>query len=270
MDKPEPDEVEEWSVVDNTLLRNGEPYKGFFYDEEIAGHNYYYNGRSMTGTTSISKLAKDWEPLLRWANKEGQAGKDHTEKRDAAGNTGKIAHQWIEKCLKEGHREKHEDKHIQKMVDNFWGWLDEEGAKVLASELKIFNGDTFVGGTIDEILLIKDEQYIGDTKTSSGIYSDFFCQMGSYLMALEWMLEHKNEPIPLFVDGVEYTNIDEYLTKLAPGVVKPVGSVIINIKKDGTFEKEADVRWSLDPERDKQFFMNTLGMYRIRSSYALQ
>jgi len=258
-----------YELKDDILCKDGQPFEGFFYDESIAGHNYYFKGKPMTGTTSISKLAKDYEPLMKWQHSQGKEGKEFGKTMKEAGNLGKIAHQHIETCLKTGERTVHENEQVQLMVQNFFNWLDGEEAVVVASELKTFNAETFIGGTIDEILIIRNEQFIGDTKTSSGIYSDFFCQMGAYLTNIEWMLEHRKDEIPLFVDGVEYKNIDEYLNKLAPRLEKPVGCVIINIKKDGTFEKEEDVRWSLDPERDMAFFANTLGMYRIRSSYGL-
>jgi hypothetical protein len=78
------------------------------------------------------------------------------------------------------------------------------------------------------------KKYIGDIKTSSGIYNEAFFQMGAYDLCLEEMGEH--------------TDIEGY--------------IVINLKKDGKMDlKRAD-----NMGINREAFVHALGLYQIINS----
>ena len=62
----------------------------------------------------------------------------------------------------------------------FKDWDKQVKPKYIESEIKLIDDDLCVGGTCDLILEIDGKLYIGDLKTSKGLYSEFIVQLAAY------------------------------------------------------------------------------------------
>ena len=263
---------------------------GFTFDEKT--HKYYLDGKKMTGCTSVlGVIAKP--ALIQWAadmaaahglsqekqeeilkryleahaltgydksNAKKQLDKDfplyeecrkaHTKVRDIAADSGTDIHGEIETVIKEaietggGYISKtllilpHPEKQVQHFID----WANAHNVKFLASERKVYSASKFVAGTYDFKCEIDGKVYMGDIKTTSAIYDRLpFAQTAAYqFMEAE-------------MDGTDVKDVH--------------GRVIINLKKDGTFDEEADVYYSYDYDTDIELFMSALSIYRIMNNY---
>lgn len=107
----------------------------------------------------------------------------HTSKKEAAADVGKIAHAEVEKWIKSGAHYadfKHEDKKVEKMVKKFMKWAIENSVKFIDSEVSVYSGMFWYAGTFDFTCEINGKLYIGDFKTSSGIYYPYILQCAAY------------------------------------------------------------------------------------------
>ena len=110
--------------------------------------------------------------------------------------------------------------------------------KFLASEKQVYSQTHFLAGTLDFICEIDGKKYLGDIKTSSGIYGrEYFAQCAAYRM----MCEEQGE------------------TGFA-------GSVVVRLGKDGSFEEV----YSMDYENDKKLFLACLEVYRTMGNFETQ
>ena len=241
------------------------PKEGFFFNEET--HRYYYDGKAMTGVTTIlNVIAKP--ALIGWAARMAvehieknfptaeelfenpkiftelleEAKTAHAQKRDKAGDVGKIAHKLCELYIKsedgevEGYNELPDEKKklVDTMRDHFVSWAEKNSVKFLESEKKVYNKDWFVGGTYDFKCEIEGKVYIGDIKTG-GVYDRTpFAQCAAY----QYMEQKMNPEV----------KIDDRL--------------IVNLKKDGKFDEEKDVYVSEHYEDDLKLFQAALEIYR--------
>ena len=241
--------------------------KGFEFKE--SSHRYSFNGRPMTGcTTILGMIAKP--ALIGWAanmavdyiianedpdTKGGdsfltsrfvleEARKAHRMKRDKAAESGTDVHAEIEQCIKKAIQQlggyfseewakATSDK--EKQLENFINWAVKNKIKFLESEKQVYSEKHFVAGTYDFKCEIEGKIYIGDIKTSSGIYDRTpLAQAAAYQM-----MELENEPD---------NQID--------------GRLVINIKKNGIFDEDKDVYVSEHYEDDLAIFMAALTLYR--------
>lgn len=154
----------------------------------------------------------------------------HRLKKEKAGDWGSEIHSAIEEFIKNGKEPNLKDE--QKIVfDKFKKWAKDNKVKFLESEKHVWSKDLWVGGICDLVLTIDGKKYIGDIKTSSGIYDEAFFQMGAYNLCLEDMGEHKD--------------VEGYL--------------VINLKKDGTM----DMKMATDMTLNQSAFKYALGLYKI-------
>lgn len=258
-----------------------EPQKGFIFDDKDGKHNYYFDGKLMTGCTSIlSVIAKP--ALIQWAaNMASQFIRDnsedissfitrikfnskieitnpeimtgfkilkeetidkaknaHRQKKEDAADVGKVAHKIIENWIKTGQITLSEDIMTIKMVLNFINWTTKNKVKFLESEKQIYSKELFIAGTADFVCEIEGKKYIGDIKTG-GVYDRIpHFQTAGYRFMLEEMGEK------------------DYF-----------GSIIVNIKKDGSFDETKDVMFSYDYKTDLDGFLAALKIYRILNNY---
>lgn len=216
-------------------------------------HAYKLDGKPMTGVTTIlGVIAKpaliNWSANMavsyikanlnkgiktgNWEKIFAEARVAHTKKKENAGDVGTLAHKWIEAYIKG--EKKPITKEIKPMIDNFLRWEDEVKPKFLESEMRVYSRKYWFAGTLDLILEIDGEIWIGDIKTSSGIYPEQFYQTAGYQIALQEM-------------GL-YPNIK--------------GHIIINLKKDGTMK----IKKSCEYEEDRKAFLGALAIYRRKQS----
>jgi len=233
--------------------------KGFEFRE--SDHKYFYDGKPMTGvTTVLGVIAKP--ALISWAARMAvdylknhalwntgelipdevleEAKNAHNQKRDKAAEQGTDVHALIENYVKnciadfEGRAIDIEtNSNIQ--LRHFIDWSRKHKIKFLESEKRVYNKDLFLAGTADLVCEIDGKKYIGDIKTTSGIYDlTPFAQCAAYAKMLDYELD---------------------------------GTIIINLKKDGKFNEEKDVYYRYDLETDWKFFEAALTIYRLKATW---
>lgn len=119
---------------------------------------------------------------------------------------------------------------------HFVDWSLKNNVIFKASEHKVHSKKHWYAGTLDIVLEINGDLYLGDIKTTNSIWGrSYFAQCAAYRQALE-------ETYP-----------DRY---------KFAGSIIVRIGRDGLFNPEEDVHFSPYYEDDLKYFMAGLEIYR--------
>lgn len=158
----------------------------------------------------------------------------HRTKKEKAGTWGTEVHEAIENWIKKAPSIALQQENQQVVFDKFVDWATKNNVEFLESEKHVYSREHWIGGIVDLVFMMDGKKYIGDIKTSSGIYNEAFFQMGAYNLCLEDMGEHKD---------IE-------------------GYIVINLKKDGTMDlKRAD-----NMEINKQAFKHALGLHQIINS----
>ena len=184
----------------------------------------------------MKELAKKWATILK------DAKTAYRRKADKAADIGSLAHAWVEKYINakiKGEKEPEREEALALMTDNFVKWVDENKVKFLSSEQRVFSKKHWYAGTYDFDCEIDGKVYIGDLKTSSGIYSEMFFQTAAYQCAAQEMNEPNEVPIQ--------------------------GNIIVNCKKDGKFD------WQISEEYHQNLsaFMGALAIYRRNGELGL-
>jgi len=236
--------------------------KEFVFDE--VKHAYFLDGKPMMGcTTVLGVIAKP--ALIPWAVKMcgdyvmehhanvvagvtplkdmvDEAKRQWRSTRDKAGQQGTDVHKEIEDICLEAMRENNgfikDQNHESVQVQHFIDWAVRNKVKIHESEIRTYSEKHWVAGTADLILEIDGLKYVGDIKTSSGIYDEAFYQMAAYRMMLE---EH--------------------------GHTEFQGGVVINLKKNGTFDEDKDVVARTDYQGDLSAFLGALAIYKQKNAY---
>lgn len=228
---------------------------GFHFEKD--SHTYTFDGRRMTGITSIiSVLAKPaligWAARMateyleanlvngkeytesEWSNLFTEAKKVHTNKKDKAAEHGTSAHELVESWIKDKMAGNIIEDEKYQAIKKFTDWADENVKEFLFSERQMYNEEMFIAGTADFGAIMKDgERLIGDFKTSSGVYGiDYFLQCSGYKLLAE---AEGDEPYD--------------------------GCVITRLGKDGSF----DVHYGYDTDSYEAAFMACLTIYRAQA-----
>jgi len=220
----------------------------FEFDEKT--HKYFLDDKPLTGVTTIlSVIAKPF--LIPWASKMAteyikdnlqdalngnvswdslleDARKAHAQKRDKAGDIGTLAHKWIENYIRGEINPITDD--IKPMIDNFLEWEKANNPTYLETELRVYSEKYWYAGTLDLMMEIDGEVWLGDIKTGSGIYPEHFLQCAGYQIALQEM--------------GQYPDIK--------------GHIIINLQKNGKIETARSISF----EKDIETFLAALTIYR--------
>lgn len=162
-----------------------------------------------------------------------QARTAHRKKKESAGDWGTTVHKAIEEWIKEGKEPELEDENQVKVFNLFKDWATENKIKFLESEKHLYSKEMWIGGIVDMVFEMDGKKYIGDIKTSSGIYNEAFFQMGAYHLMLEEM-----------------------------GVKDIEGYIVINLKKDG----KMDMKMAVDLDLNQTAFKHALGLYKVINS----
>lgn len=246
--------------------------KEFLFDAKE--HLYTLGGKPMTGVTSVLQvIAKP--ALIQWAANEAtkyvkdnatrflgnewsederfgalgivleEARLAHRKKKEKAGDAGTDVHGSLEQIIKTSitqHEglipESIEALWNNEQVTKFCNWARENKVKFLVSEMRVYSEAHWFAGTLDFLCEINGKRFIGDIKTSNGIYGrEYFAQCAAYRLALEEAGEA----------GFE-------------------GSVVIRVGKDGSFEE----KYSFDYETDKNLFLACLQVYRCMGTFDIK
>ncbi len=176
------------------------------------------------------EMGKMWEKVLK------EARTAHRKKKEKAGELGTEVHtqveKWIKGCIEinGGMPVIIEDPNRNKQVQNFMDWAVEHKVKFLASEKRMYSREWWTAGTADIVCEIEGKLYVGDVKTSSGIYPEAFLQASAYSKMLCEMGNYKDFG----------------------------GVVIINLKKDGGF----DFKFNYDLEGNIKAFEGALTLFK--------
>lgn len=139
---------------------------------------------------------------------EGARKAPYQKKKDA-GQIGTLVHQWVEDYIHGRNPETPTNEGIKKSVEQFLSWVNIYKVKFLVSEQPIYSKQYKYTGTLDFVCNIDGDLYIGDLKTSKGIYSEYFIQTAAY----------------------RYARTEEFPSE------KYKGQIIIRVGKDGEFER---------------------------------
>lgn len=218
------------------------------------GHTYLLDEKPITGVTTILGVINK-PALLSWAAgcavdfiataQSLDAGilKDavtaYAKKRDKAGDIGTLAHeiiaQYIQNQIADIKKPIAIPESVAPMYLNFVKWAEDNKVKFISSEQRVYSEKSWYCGTYDFDCEIDGKLYLGDLKTSSGIYPEMFFQTAAYQNAVQEMAKPNEVPI--------------------------YGNLIVNCKKDGTF----DCQMTEEYEQNLKAFMGALAIYRRQS-----
>lgn len=175
---------------------------------DVKKHHYTVNGQTVDGVTSIlGIIAKP--ALIYWsANKASEyidkfleVGKslDEIEKKqlvegcksahktlkDDAANAGTLMHEWIHNYIENPEIELPTNEMLRKSAENFLEWVKVNDVKFKWSERKVYSKQYNFAGTLDFSATIKGKNVIGDIKTSSGIWDEYWLQLAAYRQAVQ-------------------------------------------------------------------------------------
>jgi hypothetical protein len=150
------------------------------------------------------KSYDELELLTVWDN----ARKSHWQKKKDAGDLGSIVHKWVENYINGENPGMPVNQKLQDSVNNFLDWVKRHNVKFLLSEQQVYSKKYNYTGTLDFICQIDGKLYLGDLKTSSGIWPEYFIQTSAYRAARE----------------------EEYPEEVF------AGQLIVRVGKDGEFE----------------------------------
>lgn len=232
---------------------------------EKNGHLYMLDGKPLTGVTSVLQvIAKP--ALIQWSANEAvnyirektkdleavgiqqleiileEARLAHRKKKEDAGSRGTDVHSLIEaeakNAIENTHGffvEKWKEQYSSRQVIKFIDWAVSNKVKFIASEKQVYSETHWLAGTLDFLCEINGKKYVGDIKTSSGIYGrEYFAQCAAYRLMLEEQGETEFE-----------------------------GSVVVRLGKDGSFEE----MYSTAYEEDKKLFLACLDVYRMMKTF---
>lgn len=171
--------------------------------------NIYKNkdGKRVPGvTTIIGSLGWSKGGLMHWAWEQGINGLDYRESRDAAADTGTIAHMLVENELKGVKVDwpeigyamgatKEQIEQAQSAFRAFWEWKELVKFELLQSEHTLVHEDLQYGGQID-IAGVQNKRSIIDIKTSNQVYADHKIQIAAY--GELWNYNYPDKPIEAY------------------------------------------------------------------------
>ena len=224
--------------------------EGYKFDEKKHAHTL--DGKPLMGvTTVLSVISKP--SLIQWSANMAcdyvdsrsmeffnnptlfkdilkEARTAHRKKKEKAGDWGTKVHEAVEDWIKRGVEPVGLDEMGVRAFENFKKWAEDNNVKFIESEKHLYSREMWIGGIVDLVFEMDGKKYIGDIKTSSGIYNEAFFQMGAYHLMLEEM-----------------------------GEKDVAGYIVINLKKDGTMDmKRAD-----NMKINQDAFKHALGLYKI-------
>ena len=221
------------------------------FDEEK--HKYFVNDLPVDGTTGILSVINK-PALMGWAVKvtvefiesilkagvaldevqikallEG-AKRAHRQKKTDAADIGTFVHDWIKDHIAGKNPPMPVNPLIKNAVDTFLAWEKDQKVEFLESERAIYSKKYGYAGTLDFIAKIDGKIVLGDFKTSSGIWDEYFLQIAAYQQAY----------------------LEEFPEK------EIVGGVIVRVGKDGTLETKE----TADYDKNVLGFNGALVLYR--------
>lgn len=237
----------------------------YLYDGEVRmylqgrGHTYWVNRVDSDKDVQVPSVTQilsviNKPALLPWAVKETveylksklepdktysgeelrahflQASLSHIYKKEAAANIGTEVHEWIDDYIHEGKKEMPQDEKIRQSIGLFLDWVAKNQVQFILAEHMVYSKKHNFCGKLDFTAKIGGKLWMGDTKTSNGIYETYHLQLAAYQLARTE--EHPEE---------EYS-----------------GQIIVRIGKDGSFEFKPIYEY----ERNKEIFIAARNLHK--------
>ena len=241
-------------------------------------HTYKYDGKKMTGcTTILGVLAKP--QLIPWAarmacdyirenaspewdgdiNNEdkvlsgysvslttlAEAQVAHAKKKEDGATKGTDTHAQVEDFVKEciadnnGYPIVERTMTASATLTQFIHWAHDNHVRFLASEAQFYSKKLWVAGTADLIFEQDGKRYLGDIKTYKKIWDRTpFYQCAGYALMAQEMGEPKFD-----------------------------GYCIINLPKERSFKESEDIKYSFDIDGDTQAFLACVTLYRQNANF---
>ena len=169
----------------------------------LKGGYHLADGKTrVPSVTTILSRFKDSGPLIHWAWTCGKEGKDYRAERDAAANSGTLAHEAVEAWIKGQPYELTDEKAV-KSYGAFLEWADQTQLKVTHTEIPLVSEKYRFGGTLDA-MMIRGKRSLGDWKTSNGVYPEYLCQIAAY-----GILWEENYPDQMIEGGYHLMRFDK-------------------------------------------------------------
>jgi len=111
------------------------------------------------------------------------ARKAHMIRKQETADIGSMVHEWISKYIKGEKPEMPINQQLQDSVNNFLAWKKEHGVEFILSEQPVYSQKYKYCGTLDFVARMDGELFLGDIKTSTGIYDEYWIQLSSYGVA---------------------------------------------------------------------------------------
>lgn len=256
-----------------------------------SSHTGWTGWKRVSGSTTLIGILDKSGALVGWATKIAnrflkaillnrviniydldEAHQLHKVKKETSATSGSLVHDWIESYTKGYNPPEPDQPAVLNGVNAFREWMKQENVHIVGSETLIYSKEHDYCGQAD-FIFYKDnptELYLGDYKTSTGLYSGVLMQTASYLRAIEEM----------GFQGVEWTD-KKWLNDINPAHCKFVGRYALRLEKRTEAEFEFDmeekglmdipyqtfeyVNLDQEPgmiEEDFQAFLYATGLYR--------
>jgi hypothetical protein len=156
------------------------------------------DGTTCPSVTTIINRFKESGGLIHWAWAEGAAGRDYRMTRDAAANSGTIAHAMVESSIRGEKFTAPEDvdpdviKRAAQAFGNYLLWAGQTRLKAIETECRLVSEKHRFGGSLDA-MLISGKLSLGDWKTSDAVYQDYLIQLAAY--GILWSENYPERPI---------------------------------------------------------------------------
>lgn len=123
----------------------------------------------------------------------------HRKKKIEASDIGSHVHKWVERYIN-AQLKKEEmplppvNEQIREATERFVAWAEQHQVKFLASEQMVYSRRYNFVGTFDFICTMqgKPDLYMGDLKTSNGIWTEYLLQTAAYRYARSEEYPHEN------------------------------------------------------------------------------
>jgi len=193
------------TLIEKSLHYNGEVEIHFYPNShryKVAGQKDY-----LIGVTTACGIVDKSGALIPWATKlaanylidlleQGKviepidvigASTLHKEKKEEAGASGKLVHEWAEKWIKGESPDIPDDEKVRNGAIAFLDWVKANDIRFVTSEKRVYSRKYGYVGTMDTSFTMGSEDHnilhAGDFKTSSGIYFEAAMQVSAYQAA---------------------------------------------------------------------------------------
>jgi hypothetical protein len=180
----------------------------------------------------------------------------YRQKTEDAADLGTLGHKWVEDYLKAQAENRPTpglpiNPQLRNIAETFLQFMRDNDVQVIAAEQKVYSRKLNIAGTFDCLAKFNGKLAILDWKTGSGIYPEYFLQMGGYDVC--YTEEINPEPECLHGPDTACDCWDDYATS-----GNPVCHVIVNCSKTG----ELKVAITDKVQRNREGFKQALALSR--------